>query len=124
LKQNSRIRSRRVREFRIFRPARFCQTGRVRGVPTPVPRPALPGDRTADAATAIAATHVPGADSDLTGLPWVNHRVRKWEPEPLRWLGVHAMYAMYRRADRQEYRSASPALARRTRARSSRSSSR
>ncbi|MEU6986860.1 FAD-dependent oxidoreductase [Streptomyces sp. NPDC046324] len=40
--------------------------------------------------------------TDLTALPWVNHRVRKWEPEPLRWLGVQAMYAAYRTADRQE----------------------
>jgi glycine/D-amino acid oxidase-like deaminating enzyme len=40
--------------------------------------------------------------TELTRLPWVNHRVRKWEPEPLRWLGVHGMYAAYRAADRQE----------------------
>ncbi|MFI9646597.1 NAD(P)/FAD-dependent oxidoreductase [Streptomyces sp. NPDC052040] len=40
--------------------------------------------------------------SELTGLPWVNHRVRKWEPEPLRWLGVHGMYTTYRTADRRE----------------------
>ncbi|MCX5397893.1 FAD-binding oxidoreductase [Streptomyces sp. NBC_00102] len=38
----------------------------------------------------------------LTALPWVNHRVRRWEPEPLRWLGVHGMYAAYRAADRRE----------------------
>ncbi|MEU6218315.1 FAD-dependent oxidoreductase [Streptomyces sp. NPDC047022] len=38
----------------------------------------------------------------LSTLPWVNHRVRKWEPEPLRWLGVHGMYATYRAADRRE----------------------
>ncbi|MGI5138966.1 MULTISPECIES: NAD(P)/FAD-dependent oxidoreductase [unclassified Streptomyces] len=40
--------------------------------------------------------------TNLTTLPWVNHRVRKWEPEPLRWLGVHGMYATYRTADRRE----------------------
>ncbi|MFF9913741.1 NAD(P)/FAD-dependent oxidoreductase [Streptomyces sp. NPDC013457] len=40
--------------------------------------------------------------TDLTGLPWVGHKVRKWEPEPLRWLGVQAMYAAYRAADRRE----------------------
>ncbi|MFJ3900035.1 NAD(P)/FAD-dependent oxidoreductase [Streptomyces sp. NPDC090025] len=38
----------------------------------------------------------------LTELPWVNHRVRKWEPEPLRWLGVQTMYAAFRAADRRE----------------------
>lgn len=40
--------------------------------------------------------------TELTTLPWVNHKVRKWEPEPLRWLGVHGMYAAYRTADRRE----------------------
>ncbi|MEU6366394.1 FAD-dependent oxidoreductase [Streptomyces sp. NPDC046931] len=40
--------------------------------------------------------------TELTTLPWVNHRVRKWEPEPLRWLGVHGMYTTYRTADRRE----------------------
>ncbi|QHY96390.1 Gamma-glutamylputrescine oxidoreductase [Streptomyces sp. S4.7] len=43
-----------------------------------------------------------GGPTDLTTLPWVNHKVRKWEPEPLRWLGVHTLYAAYRTADRQE----------------------
>lgn len=43
-----------------------------------------------------------GGSTPLTTLPWVNHRVRKWEPEPLRWLGVHGMYAAYRGADRRE----------------------
>ncbi|MEV7594604.1 NAD(P)/FAD-dependent oxidoreductase [Streptomyces sp. NPDC090085] len=40
--------------------------------------------------------------TELTTLPWVGHRVRRWEPEPLRWLGVHALYAAYRTADRHE----------------------
>ncbi|RSS58036.1 FAD-binding oxidoreductase [Streptomyces sp. WAC06614] len=40
--------------------------------------------------------------TDLTTLPWVDHRVRRWEPEPFRWLGVHALYAAYREADRRE----------------------
>ncbi|MFY4719213.1 NAD(P)/FAD-dependent oxidoreductase [Streptomyces sp. LaBMicrA B280] len=38
----------------------------------------------------------------LTELPWVGHQVRKWEPEPLRWLGVHGMYATYHTADHRE----------------------
>ncbi len=42
--------------------------------------------------------------TDLTALPWVNHKVRKWEPEPLRWLGVQTMYAAFRGADRREAR--------------------
>jgi glycine/D-amino acid oxidase-like deaminating enzyme len=40
--------------------------------------------------------------TDLTALPWVDHKVRKWEPEPFRWLGVQGMYATYRTADRRE----------------------
>ncbi|MEU3277775.1 NAD(P)/FAD-dependent oxidoreductase [Streptomyces antibioticus] len=40
--------------------------------------------------------------TELTGLPWVGHKVRRWEPEPLRWLGVQGMYATYRAADRRE----------------------
>jgi glycine/D-amino acid oxidase-like deaminating enzyme len=31
-----------------------------------------------------------GAESDLTRLPWVGHRSRRWEPEPIRWLGINA----------------------------------
>ena len=43
-----------------------------------------------------------GTQSELTRLPWVNRSVRKWEPEPLRWLGVHSMYQLYRIADERE----------------------
>ena len=43
-----------------------------------------------------------GHRTELTGLPWVNRSVRKWEPEPLRWLGVHSMYQLYRIADARE----------------------
>ena len=31
-----------------------------------------------------------GRRRGLTGLPWVNHRSKPWEPEPLRWIGVNA----------------------------------
>jgi glycine/D-amino acid oxidase-like deaminating enzyme len=41
-------------------------------------------------------------DTELSRLPWVGRRVRRWEPEPLRWLGVQSMYALYRMADRRE----------------------
>jgi glycine/D-amino acid oxidase-like deaminating enzyme len=40
----------------------------------------------------------------LTELPWVGHRSRNWEPEPLRWLGVRGMYLAYRAADWHESR--------------------
>jgi glycine/D-amino acid oxidase-like deaminating enzyme len=42
-------------------------------------------------------------ETELTGLPWVNRTVRKWEPEPFRWLGVHSMYQLYRIADEREF---------------------
>ena len=42
-------------------------------------------------------------DSELTTLPWVGHRTRRWEVEPLRWLAVRGLYAAYRAADRSEY---------------------
>jgi glycine/D-amino acid oxidase-like deaminating enzyme len=45
-----------------------------------------------------------GEPTDLTALPWVDRRVRQWEPEPLRWIGVQALYAAYRAADRRELR--------------------
>jgi glycine/D-amino acid oxidase-like deaminating enzyme len=45
-----------------------------------------------------------GRASDLTDLPWVNRRVRAWEPEPFRWLGVTGMYGLLRAADRAEMR--------------------
>ena len=47
-------------------------------------------------------------NTELTALPWVDRRVRRWEPEPLRWLGVHAMYALYRAADARESATSSP----------------
>ncbi|AXG14528.1 NAD(P)/FAD-dependent oxidoreductase [Intrasporangium calvum] len=45
-----------------------------------------------------------GRDTELTRLPWVGRQVRRWEPEPLRWLGVRGLYVAYRAADRQENR--------------------
>ncbi|MFF8607922.1 NAD(P)/FAD-dependent oxidoreductase [Streptomyces sp. NPDC015346] len=50
--------------------------------------------------------------TDLTGLPWVNHKVRTWEPEPLRWLGVQTLYAAYRTADHHESTTHTPTTAR------------
>ncbi|MCW2625575.1 FAD-dependent oxidoreductase [Mycobacterium sp.] len=42
--------------------------------------------------------------SPLTELPWVGHRSRNWEPEPLRWLAVRGMYLAYKAADWHEAR--------------------
>ncbi|WP_439593521.1 NAD(P)/FAD-dependent oxidoreductase [Microbacterium sp.] len=43
-----------------------------------------------------------GRDTDLVTLPWVDHRAKRWELEPLRWLAVNAIYTAYRAADRAE----------------------
>jgi glycine/D-amino acid oxidase-like deaminating enzyme len=43
-------------------------------------------------------------DTAVTRFPWVGHRSRTWEPEPLRWLGVRGMYSAYKLADAQESR--------------------
>lgn len=48
---------------------------------------------------------VTGTDSDLVTLPWVNVTSRKWEPEPLRWLGVWGTRRIMGHADRKEYSS-------------------
>ncbi|WP_167052156.1 FAD-binding oxidoreductase [Salinibacterium sp. ZJ77] len=45
-----------------------------------------------------------GRGTDLTTLPWVNHRVRRWEPEPLRWIATKGLYTAYGMADRIEDR--------------------
>ena len=45
-----------------------------------------------------------GEATTLTGLPWVGRTARSWEPEPLRWIGAHTVYALYRAADRREAR--------------------
>ncbi len=60
------------------------------------------GLTTTNLAGQTLADLVLGRDTDLVRLPWVNRDVRRWEPEPLRWLGVRAMYGLYREADRRE----------------------
>lgn len=54
-----------------------------------------------------------GLQTPRTGLPWVNHRVRKWEFEPVRWLAIQLMYRLFTLADRREARpGASPSSSR------------
>lgn len=50
-----------------------------------------------------------GDDTELTRLPWVGHRSRAWEPEPLRWLGANAALWTMGSADRAEARTGKPA---------------
>lgn len=49
-------------------------------------------------------------DTDLTRLPWVGHRSRRWEPEPLRWLGVNAGLRAMTFADTEERLTGRPSL--------------
>ncbi len=49
-----------------------------------------------------------GERSALVALPWVGRRPRRWEPEPLRWSAIRAVYSLYRRADRVERRTQRP----------------
>ena len=48
-------------------------------------------------------------DSELTVLPWVQHQSRKWEPEPLRWIGTNLALRMMASADHHEARTGRPA---------------
>lgn len=48
-----------------------------------------------------------GRETALTRLPWVGREARRWEPEPLRWIGANLVYALYRAADRREAASGS-----------------
>jgi glycine/D-amino acid oxidase-like deaminating enzyme len=48
------------------------------------------GVAAANAAGHALADVISGTDSDRVRLPWVGHRSPRWEPAPVRWLGVHA----------------------------------
>ena len=52
------------------------------------------GVASANAAGRTLADLVCDVDSEMARLPWVGHQSPPWEPEPLRWLGVHAVAAL------------------------------
>jgi glycine/D-amino acid oxidase-like deaminating enzyme len=56
-----------------------------------------------------AADLVLGLDTDLVSLPWVGHRCRRWEPEPIRWLATRVIPGVLASADRAEDRTGRPA---------------
>ena len=60
------------------------------------------GVATANLAGRILADLILGHDSDLTRLPIAGHRSRRWEPEPLRWLGARLGAEAATRADTAE----------------------
>jgi len=51
---------------------------------------------------------ITGTATDLVALPWVGHRSRRWEPEPLRFIGINAMAFLPIGADRHEARHGTP----------------
>ena len=66
------------------------------------------GVATANLAGRTLADLITGADGDLLDLPWLARRSPRWEPEPLRWLGVNAGTAVFALADRTEARTGRP----------------
>jgi len=53
---------------------------------------------------------ITGEETERASLPWVNHRSRAWEPEPLRWLGVNLGLRVMTLADPEEVRTGRPSL--------------
>jgi glycine/D-amino acid oxidase-like deaminating enzyme len=66
------------------------------------------GVSTSNLAGRTLADLITGTDSELTTLPWVNHRSPRWEPEPLRWAGVNGGLWTMKLADRSETRRGRP----------------
>jgi len=61
----------------------------------------------------VAASHlggrtvadlIAGVDTPRTELPWVGHRSRTWEPEPLRWIAINGALVGMEIGDRSEAR--------------------
>jgi hypothetical protein len=68
------------------------------------------GVTTTNLAGRTLAHLVVGDNDDLTTLPWVNHRSRSWEPEPLRWIGINAGLRAASLADLEESVTHRPSL--------------
>src|SRR6266511_1450483 len=69
------------------------------------------GVGTSNLAGRTLADLITGHDSEIVRLPWVGHRSRRWEPEPLRWIGVNGALRLALWADRSEERSGRPSRA-------------
>ena len=68
------------------------------------------GVSTTNLAGRTLADLVLGRDTDLTRLPWVGHRSRRWEPEPWRWLGINTGLRAMTWADHEEARTGRPSV--------------
>ena len=60
------------------------------------------GVSTTNLAGRTLADLIAGRESELVTLPWVGHHSRRWEPEPLRWIGINASRLLAARADAAE----------------------
>lgn len=90
-------------------------------------KPAITIDQEAHVITAggyvgdgVAATHLAGrtiahaisrTPSPLLELPWVNHKSKRWEPEPIRWLGANLGLRAMTIADTEERMTRRPSMA-------------
>ena len=95
--------------------------GRAAGlVAVGAPRPGRPGWRRAGgyAGDGVAMTNlagrtladlITGEDTELTRLPLVGHRSPRFEPEPLRWIGVNTGLHLAAAIDERERRTGRPA---------------
>jgi glycine/D-amino acid oxidase-like deaminating enzyme len=66
------------------------------------------GVATTNLAGRTLAELITGRTTDLAHLPWVHHRSRRWEPEPLRWLGINGALRVTAGADAAEARTGHP----------------
>jgi glycine/D-amino acid oxidase-like deaminating enzyme len=66
------------------------------------------GVATSNLAGRTLADLILGRATDLAALPWVQHRSKTWEPEPMRWLGVNAGLKVMTSADAAEERTGRP----------------
>ena len=62
------------------------------------------GVATSNLAGRTLADLITRTDTDVVHLPWVGHRSRRWEPEPLRYLGINAGLKVMTAADAGEAR--------------------
>jgi len=62
------------------------------------------GVSTTNLAGRTLADLITGTATELTTLPWVGHQSRRWEPEPLRFLGINTIVRLPIGADRHEER--------------------
>ncbi|MEO5831902.1 MAG: FAD-dependent oxidoreductase [Nakamurella sp.] len=60
------------------------------------------GVSTSNLAGRTLADLISGTPSELTTLPWVDHRSRRWEPEPARWAGINGGLQLAKLVDRRE----------------------